>query len=226
MKNGLPCFAPFDRLSSSTRQALSDRGEVLEVPAGGVLFRQGEGGDWVHVVRRGRFRLQHFRNDGSVRTVCIVGPGDTFCCLTSLDGERYPATAVAAVESAVWRVAGPIYRELLFREPTIGARALQLFGKRLREAGCEKCKGGEDVRSRVAAEILRMDARFGPSIPMTRKELAELSNTTVETALRVTKEFERAGMLALARGRLRVLDRKGLRERSRGPGPAHPLKTS
>ena len=168
------------------------------------------------MAREGRISIQHFRPDGTVRTVCMVGPGETFCCLPTLDGGPYPATAVAAEPSIVYRMPGPLYRRTLEENPAFAGLALKHFCGRLREAGCEGCSLADDAGSRLAGKLLTMHDKFGDTIPLTRRELGELAGTTVETAIRITREFEDQGWLELGRGRIRVLNRAALARRAAG----------
>jgi CRP-like cAMP-binding protein len=208
---------PFSELTPAERTRLLPEVEFLDVEREHVFFQEGETSDQVFVAQSGRVRIQHFRPDGTVRTVCMVGPGETFCCLPTLDGGPYPAAAVAAEPSVVLRMPGAIYRDLLEENPAFARTALKLFCGRLREAGCEGCAQADDVGSRVAGKILTLSDKFGDLVPITRKELAELAGTTVETAIRVTREFERQGWLSLARGRFRIVDRAALARRALGP---------
>ena len=216
-------ITPFVELTAAERARLLPRVEFLDVEREHVFFHEGETSDQVFVAQTGRVRIQHFRPDGSVRTVCMVGPGETFCCLPALDGAPYPATAVAAEPSVVLRMPGPAYRRLLEENPAFARMALRQFCGRLREAVCEGCSQADDVGSRVAGKILLLADKFGDLVPVTRRELAELAGTTVETAIRVTREFERQGWLALARGRFRITDRAALGRRALGPATPIPL---
>jgi len=210
---------PFDALPSGAIERLEGDSHRIDAAPGHVFFREGEGGDWAFVLATGRVRIQHLRADGSVRTVCMVGPGETFCCLPTLDGGAYPATAIAAVHSVAHRIQGSLFRELIGTHPAFADRALKLFCGRLRESGCEGCAQAEDVPSRIAGQILSMANRFGERVPLTRKEIAELAGTTVETSIRVMKQFERAGWLRLGRGFLVVIDRPALQARAAGEDP-------
>jgi len=185
-----------------------------------VFFHEGGDADDVYVARSGRVRIQHFRANGSVRTVCMIGPGETFCCLPALDGGPYPATAVAAEPSVVYRLPGPVYRRLLESSAEFSRLALRKFCGRLREAGCEGCAQADDAGSRLAGKLLTLGQEFGDSIAVTRKELGEMDGTTVETAIRVTREFEDAGWITLARGRITLTDRPALSRRAQGPDTA------
>ncbi len=124
--------------------------------------------------------------------------------------------ATAAEESLVYRLPGPVYRGLIETYPEFTRATLQHFCGRLREAGCEGCSRADDVGSRLAGKILTLGDKFGDAIPVTRKELAELSGTTVETAIRVTREFEKLGWLRLARGQVTIKDRAALKHRTLG----------
>ena len=219
MKSSLQSTPPFDALPPEEIGRLER--ELLEIDAasGHIFFEEGEPGDWAFLLKSGRVRIQHFRADGKVRTVCMVGPGDTFCCLPTLDGGPYPATAIAAVDSIAYRISGALFRELVGAHPGFASRTLKMFCGRLRKSGCEGCSQADDAPSRIAGQILSMSDRFGERVPLTRKELAELAGTTVETSIRVIKEFERAGWVGLGRGHLIVIDRPALQACAAGRDP-------
>jgi CRP/FNR family transcriptional regulator len=152
----------------------------------------------------------------------MMGDGDTFCCLPALDGGPYPATATAAVPSILVRIPGPTFRDLVEEFADFGRAALHQFCGRLRENACEGCGVPDDATAKLAARILVMYRKFGEDIPLTRREMGELAGTTVETAIRVLKEFERSGWVILARGKIKVTDPKALEATAQGS--AHPVK--
>jgi hypothetical protein len=53
---------------------------------------------------------------------------------------------------------------------------------------------------------------------VTRRALAEVAGTTVETAIRVLRQFERDGMIRGEVGRVQVLDEPALRRVAGGAG--------
>jgi CRP/FNR family transcriptional regulator len=207
---------PFSSLPTEVLDAIADQVQELIVPAEHVFFTEGAREDAVYVTREGRVRIQHLRPDGSARTVCLVGPGDTFCCLPALDGGPYPATATSTGPATVYRLPGDLFRSLVEQHPAFARIALQQFCGRLREWSCEGCAQADDVGSRLAGRLLALSVHMGDEVKVTRKELAEMVGTTVETAIRATREFEDRGWLELGRGRLRILDRLALTARARG----------
>jgi CRP/FNR family transcriptional regulator len=201
------------------------RTEAREIRAerDSILFEEGERSDLVFVVVTGRIRVAHFRADGSVRGLCMMGDGDTFCCLPALDGGPYPATATAAVPSILIRIPGALFRDLVEEYPEFGRAALHQFCGRLRENGCEGCGVPDDATAKLASRILVMYRKFGEDVPLTRRELGELAGTTVETAIRVLKEFERSGWVILSRGKVQVRDPKALQATAQGSALPVPL---
>lgn len=201
--------APFRVLSARARQRLARHAVTFRVPRGECVFAEGEPGTAVFVLRQGRVTLQRGTCDGGSRTLCVVGPGQIFCCLSILDGAPYPATATASIHSIVDRLPRELYRELLEAHPEFARASLAHLGRQLREAGCGDAPIG-DTAARLAGRLLAMAVRFGDEVPLTRREFAELAGTTVETAIRQLKRFEQARWIKLSRGSVRLLDRRAL----------------
>ena len=73
----------------------------IALPAGSLLFAQGDAGDVAYVVEEGEIELVRERSGGGEELVQRVGPGRYFGELAPLFGLRRTATARAAVDSAV-----------------------------------------------------------------------------------------------------------------------------
>ena len=84
----------------------------------------------------------------------------------------------------------------------------------------------DPAEARLAGALLRLvdrEGRRGPDglalpFPLTRQSLADMTGTTVETAIRVVTRWTREGLVADAAGRLVVRDEDGLRRRAAGEG--------
>ena len=207
---------PFKLLPDSALAKLESESREIHAEKNALLFEEGDSSDHVYIIKTGRVRLAHLRVDGSVRGLCMLGEGDTFCCLPALDGGTYPATASAAVPSVIVRFPGVLFRQLIESEVDFGRATIMQFCGRLRENGCEACSVPDDASSKLASRILAMRRKFGDEIPLTRRELGELAGTTVETAIRILKDFEKAGLVELGRGKLRVLDAAAIEARMTG----------
>lgn len=177
---------------------------------GEFVVHQGDDPDFLGVVLRGRVKVvQHARNGREV-ILHFLGPGTVFGVIPALDGEPYPASVVAVEPSEVGRVPTPRFLAILRSDPDLMVEVLRGFGRRMRAVTHAVVSAvTTEVPARLAAGLL--DTAGGTDVlRITRQELADLCGTTVETAIRVTREWERQGIVALSRGRIEIKDRARL----------------
>ena len=86
----------------------------------------------------------------------------------------------------------------------LAARVSEL-NRRLRDVA------GERVEQRVFRLILMLCHRFGPSLNMTRRELAEMVGATIETTIRILSSMRQEKIIASSRGKITILDEAKLR---------------
>lgn len=175
-----------------------------------VLFREGEPATALWVVRRGAVRLHHVSAAGRSMTLETLGPGQVFGALSALDEERYPMSAEALDAGLAWCLPRTVLLQLLSEEPRLGVEMLQLVSLRLRAAHRQLLSLANDRAPARLARALLLVIHDGVAL-VTRRELAETAGTTVETAIRVLRRFEREGLLHGGTGRLEVLDEPALR---------------
>ena len=142
-----------------------------------------------------------FLADGKVSTTCVMTPGETFCCLPALDRKSYPTDALAAEESVVIRIPTEAFHQAMNRSPTFAQHTLCLFCDRLRQVEHKSCMVYEPAEARLAQVLLTLSKKFGPTIPLTHQELAEIAGTTHETTTRTLNRFKQQGFIHSARGR-------------------------
>jgi CRP/FNR family transcriptional regulator len=87
---------------------------------------------------------------------------------------------------------------------------LQVISRRLHEAHSRLASFAHDPAPRRLARALLRAAHAGAA-QVTRRALAEASGTTVETAIRVLRRFEREGIIRGEVGRVHVVDTEALR---------------
>ncbi len=76
---------------------------------------------------------------------------------------------------------------------------------------------GERVEQRIAGILVMLSSKFGPELPFTRQEIADMAGTTIETTIRVMTRFKENSIIKSARGRITVLDKNGLSAISERP---------
>lgn len=196
----LATVEPFKRLSAADRRQLAAASREKRYAKGEMVFRAGQPSDAVCVVKEGRVHLMKFLESGQASTTCVMSSGETFCCLPALDGKPYPVDAIAAMDSTVVRIPTQAFQGLLQRNPTFLKDSLCLFCDRLREVEHKSCMAFDSVERRLAQALLTLSKKFGATIPLTKHELAELANTTVETTIRILGDMKKRGAITSSRG--------------------------
>jgi len=176
-----------------------------------ALYIEGSPADRLWVVRSGQVRLYKGSADGQVTTLDVLGAGEVFGAVAALESESYPSSAEAFTECSVWSLSRERFLKLLDEEPRIGTEILQILSRRLRSAHDRlRAFAHDPAPARLASELLR--AADGGEARTTRRALAEAAGTTVETAIRVMRRFQREGLLEGRVGLIRILDEARLRE--------------
>jgi CRP/FNR family transcriptional regulator, nitrogen oxide reductase regulator len=197
-------FAGLDaaELADALREARTRR-----VPKGGTLFEQGKEARGFYLLLQGRLKAVQTGSDGQQIVVRFLGPGEPVGLFSLLGpGQRYPATAVAVVESLALAWEGAALAELLRDHPRIALNAMPAMGSRVHDAHARlrELAGGERVERRLARALLRLVRQAGRreeggavriDFPITRQDLAEITGTTLHTASRVLSGWEQAGIL-------------------------------
>ena len=198
-------FEPFKQLAPAEQTRLAQVVREKRYTKGETIFRAGEPAEAVCIVKEGRVHLMKFLEGGQASTTCVMTPGETFCCLPALDGKPYPVDAVAAEDCVVVRIPTSAFHELLRRNPAFLQNSLCLFCDRLRQVEDKSCMAYDSVEHRLAKALLMLSKKFGPTIPLTKRELAELANTTPETTIRILSQLKKRGLIHSARGKTTVL---------------------
>lgn len=185
----------------------------------------GKGADGF-LVLRGRIVMLKTSVNGRELAVQLVGPQSTFGLLSSLDSETGELTSRAQIGSQVLHIPKSCLLYLLSEMPDLYSEFLAELSRRLNALhDMARSLAHDRVDVRVAATLAMLvenersaDNRSKPvEVEISRQELANLCGTTVETAIRVTRGFEKSGILALRDHRLiRVLEPEKLKEIGEG----------
>lgn len=177
---------------------------------GDVIVHQGDPPAFVGLVLEGRVKVVSHSAGGRDVTLEVLAEGQLFGLIPVLDGAPYPTAVVGVEDGVVGRVAAARFEGVLREEPGAALhllRSLSARTRRLTEALTERCTA--DVQARLAHKLLDL-AAGERTVAVTRQELAELAGTTVETAIRTTRRWERDQLVRLGRGCLSIEDPPGL----------------
>ena len=181
-----------------------------------VLYLEGAPADRLWVVRAGRVRLYKGSPRGQLLMLDALGPGEAFGAIFALEQPTYPSSAQAIEAGSAWVLPRSDLERILAGEPALALDLLRLIGRRLRDAEERLRAAALDPAPARLAQALLHSARAGEA-RVTRRTLAETAGTTVETAIRVLRRFEREGWVRGEVGRIHLLDEPALRRLAGAP---------
>lgn len=209
----------FEGLSREALSEVAASAHVRRLARDAVIFSQGDTATACHALLEGRVRITQSDEDGAELLVRFIGPGEMFGTVALFTDRRYPAEAVAILDSVEIHWSEPALLSLIKHHPLIALNMVRVIGKRLREIQ-ERLRevASQRVERRMAHALLRLAAAprepsNEPStidFPLTRKDVADMCGATLHTASRVLTAWERVGLIASQRQRVTIRDREGL----------------
>lgn len=197
---GGPPDNPIDHpaLSTSVR-ALARRGVVKSYRKGALLIQEGDVGDTIFIILRGRLRAFSDSVDGKdTITYDSYGPGE-YVGEMGLDGGPRSANVEALETSVCAMVTRPTLEAHLAAEPQFAFELLAKVIQRARAATTRVRNMGQiDVYGRLKLLLLSLavaepDGSFVTRERMTHKEFASHLGCSREMVSRVLKDLERGG---------------------------------
>jgi signal transduction histidine kinase len=123
----------FAQLPAAELKKLSAVAREITFAPNEVIFKEGDPGDGLYVVRSGRVQISAVISSGERHVFSSVLPGDVFGEMAVLDGLPRSAHASAEGESTVIFVPRNQFVELLKASPAMSLAMVQDFSRRLRE---------------------------------------------------------------------------------------------
>lgn len=212
----------FRRVGPEDRDRVTAVARVSHYERGDHVFHEGDPSTDFFVVITGRVKVYKHGPDGHDVILELFGPGGPLGAVAAYESRPYPASAAAVEPSSCLLIPRQSFFELLERHPSLVRGLLGSLSLRLVELTTRltEMTGGR-VESRFARLFLKLadqmgrPERDGVFIPLvlTRRELADLIGTTIETAIRVMSRWgkdeilltEKNGFLLLRRAALEAV---------------------
>jgi len=182
--------------------------------AGTYVFMEGDPADRLYLVTSGRVKMVKHSPDGQETILSLFEGGQIIGEVGVLAGGTYPATAQAMELTTTLSLARQAYIQLLRQHPALAWSLVEELGRRLQAAHeTVRSLAVERVERRIARLLLRLAAATGEklgdavqlSTPLTRQEIADMTGTTVETAIRTMSKLRRLGLVDSEQGLIRIL---------------------
>ncbi len=205
-------FPELARLTPAEQKLITERAQLVELPAGTTVFAPGLPAENFLLLLDGTVRVQQVSSGGREIVLYRVTGGEscimTTACLLSQD--TYNAEGIT--ETPVQAVAVPraTFDELMARSAEFRRFVFSDYSSRITDLlHVVEEVAFERIDKRLAQKLLaRADAEG--RLSATHQELAVELGTAREVVSRHLKEFQRRGWLELNRGQVRLAERTGL----------------
>ena len=186
---------------------------------GEEVFREGAPAEDLSFVVFGRVKVV---KTGPERDVILglFGPGEPVGAVAAFEGKRFPASAFALESSTVLRVPERAFFAAIDAHPEMTRSLLQGLLVRQFEITRRLADLSAPVERRIARLLLTLGARMGRAdggridipLALSRLEIAELTGTTVETAIRVMSRWGKDDLVSTTPDGFVVKDDAALRQ--------------
>jgi len=122
----------FSRLPAVELARLLAELKEIAIPAGGVIFRRGDPGDALYVVRAGVAESRAGAGGPNDPILGFFQPGDNFGEMALLNDETRSATVVAVTDVDLWVLSRERFNHLVEQTPSVALALARLLSDRLR----------------------------------------------------------------------------------------------
>jgi CRP-like cAMP-binding protein len=194
-------------------QSLAEKFGV-RLSGGATVFRQGDAGGSMYVIRAGTVRLLK-ESQGRQRVVTTLGPGDFFGEMAVVTGRPRSATAEVVEEADLIRVPADKLQHMIAETGEIALRMIRQLAVRVDDANrfIDVLMEG-DVTARVILELQEsLDNAEGSTAPdITDRDLALRLGIENDDLCGALRRLTRVGVIEVSGGFVLVKDRARLGE--------------
>ena len=209
----------FRKLSPEDRGTVARAASARVYHKGETIFEQDAPSDAFYTIASGRVKVFKLLPTGKDMILEVFGAGDPLGAIAVYDGRPFPASAVALEDTTCVVIPRQTFFALLEAHPSL-VRGLMLgmtvrmveLTNRLAELS------GSRIEPRFARLFLKLAAdmgraeRGGTFVPLllSRQELADMTGTTIETAIRIMSRWGKQGIVHTDKDGFVVINRARL----------------
>ena len=209
----------FRKLSAEDRARLAPHARIRDFVRGDQIFSEGSPSDRFYAIASGRVKVFKTTPAGKDVILEIFGVGDPLGAVAVYEGWPFPASAVALEDTTCLTIERTQFFTLLEQHPTLVRGLLLGLTHRLIELTnrLAELTGGR-VERRFARLFLKLAGEVGKpaaegtfiAMRLSRQELADLTGTTIETAIRIMSRWGKDRIVLTESGGFVLIDTKAL----------------
>jgi CRP-like cAMP-binding protein len=189
---------------------------AVELPLGHVLYESGKTEKYVYFPTSAIVSLLYVMKNGDSAEIAVVGNEGIVGISLFMGGNSTPSRAVVQSAGKGFRVKAAFMKEEFDRSHPVSHLLLRytqaLITQMAQTAVCNRHHSLDEQLCRWL--LLSLDRLPGNELVMTQELIANMLGVRREGVTEAALKLQRAGLIRYARGRITVLDRKGLESRS------------
>jgi CRP-like cAMP-binding protein len=182
----------FEGIPRESKAALSKFCLALERPKQTTLFREGEPGEAMFLLARGRISLHKLSPDGREIVIKVIKPGEVFAEVILFESKFYPVTAVALTDILVFKLLRRDLLNLLKQDDFRNDFIAMLLRKQRYLADKIQQLTSRDVEQRLRAFLVEQYGKQKQiDVEINKKQMAAAIGATPETLSRLLQDLKR-----------------------------------
>lgn len=201
----------FEKLSNEETEFLNANSVMITYKKREIICKQGGFVSHVMFVESGLAKV--FLDDGINSLVLKIIPDGNLLGLSSVSEERntFQYSAMAYIETKIRQININVFRQLLKQNAAFSKEVIDILSANSTQVyGRFFCLTHKQAYGRLADILICLSSRIFKQdefhLPLTRKDLAELSGMSAETVIRMLKKFSEEGLISQNGKYFRIID--------------------
>jgi CRP-like cAMP-binding protein len=208
-------------LTEEQRTSIRDAARLVKAERGEYIWLSGDMVDYFGLVGTGFVKMVRSTGDANDATLEIMGPGQIFGMLGTVEGSGCPLSAIAVTQTYYLRIPKYVFLPIYRQSDALKDKLIRRSAVRLHTANdmLARMSTGR-VEERIAAILFVLADSYGHrngqtiqlTIPLTRQEIAEMAGTTVETTIRTLSKWQKERLVSTKSHLITILDEAALND--------------
>jgi CRP-like cAMP-binding protein len=202
----------FTGLSPEDQAALEQIASPVSAPRGRIFYGPDDVCSHVYILHKGIVQFYRISSEGKKLVVCTLNDAGLFGEMSLLGYDQHDTFAEAFSDCLLCTIKFEDLERVMAERPQIAERLLTIAGERLRRAEEQlEALAFKSIPVRLAARLLQLAGERDEVVGLTHQDLAEMIGTYRETTTQTLNDMKAAGLIAIGRRRLKLLDKEALR---------------
>lgn len=184
---------------------------------GEFIFHAGDKTDHCHFVESGCVLLSKESPSGKSIAFLLAERGATLNAVTCFKPCARFFSARSIEKSSVLVIPSNNFKQWVFRNPALTKNIIITLGDLL-DAAYQRILDivEESVEQRIINILFMVSRRLGLTLPLTNKDIADMSGTSRETAARIISKLQGSGIIIKSRSKIKIINVSQLKSLSTG----------